>query len=280
VAEALREAGIEEPKIEAQVLLQHVLGQSRAWIYQHPDSEMGATALGELNRLVEARRAGEPLAYLVGAREFFGRPFFVDPRVLVPRPETEELLERAMAYARGMRPECHRNVRIVDVGAGSGILAVSLAVEIPEAIVYGIDRSIDALAVARQNVARHGVAARVRLIQSDLLEGLTGRFDLIVANLPYVPSAEVESAAPEVRREPRLALDGGPDGLGQIRRLLHQAPAHLSPSGGLFMEIGWNQGAEVVRLAREAFPNRVVTLHPDLAGRDRVVAVTPSERYA
>jgi release factor glutamine methyltransferase len=280
VAEALREAGIEEPEIEAPVLLQHVLGQSRAWIYQHPDSEMGATALGELSRLVEARRAGEPLAYLVGAREFFGRPFFVDPRVLVPRPETEELLERAMAYARGMRPECHRNVRIVDVGAGSGILAVSLAVEIPEAIVYGIDRSIDALAVARQNVARHGVAARVRLIQSDLLEGLTGRFDLIVANLPYVPSAEVESAAPEVRREPRLALDGGPDGLGQIRRLLHQAPAHLSPSGGLFMEIGWNQGAEVVRLAREAFPNRVVTLHPDLAGRDRVVAVTPSERYA
>jgi release factor glutamine methyltransferase len=225
--------------------------------------------------LVERRAGGEPLTYILGEREFYARSFVVDRRVLVPRPETEELLAAALDFAAQRRRMGRSLENIVDVGTGSGVLAVSLACELREVHVIAVDCSADALAVADVNRRRHNVAARVSLVQSDLLAAIDLSADLVVANLPYVPTHEIERLQPEVRREPRQALDGGLEGFDEYRRFFPQAADRLGPIGGLYAEIGADQGDRALTLAKKSFPGRDVTVRKDLAGHDRLVVVQP-----
>jgi len=269
--ERLRFAHEDAPR-EARLLLEFTLGQSRIWLYQNFDKQLETESVNRFWRLVNARTEGEPLAYLIGHREFFGRDFLVDRRVLIPRPETEHLVEQAIRFIRGNDIACPS---IVDVGTGSGAIAVSIASEITDSRVIAVDRSGDALKVARANAERHGVGNRVHVVQGDLLAALAGPFDLILANLPYIPSAEIPRLQPEVQREPLLALNGGPDGLDLYRILFVQARDRLAPGGLLLAEIAENQGRAAATLARTSFPDRNVIILPDLAGRDRVVAIRP-----
>jgi release factor glutamine methyltransferase len=219
---------------------------------------------------VARRQDREPLAYILGRREFYGLDFIVDRRVLVPRPETELLVERTLEWA-GSRL-CP--LSLADVGTGSGCVAVVLATHQPQATIHALDASADALEVARANVTRHALACRVHLLQSDLLEQLPQQVDAIVANLPYVRSGELETLQPEVRDyEPQAALDGGPDGLAPMRRLLSQAAHHLQPGGAIFLEIGAGQGKATTELARHHFPRSSVGVLPDYAGHDRVLSL-------
>jgi release factor glutamine methyltransferase len=256
--------------LDAPLLLAHALGCERAALLAHPELALTPAQSAQFRALVERRAAGVPVAYLTGERAFFGLTLIVTPDVLIPRPETEHLVERALAWARTRREP----LRIADVGTGSGAIAVALARHLPAAWVWGLDASPAALGVARLNVARYDLAQRVRLVQADLLGpllGAQGTFDLIVANLPYVPSRALEALA-VTRHEPRLALDGGPDGLAVIRRLLAQAPRVLAADGLLLLEIEATQGARAAALAAKALPGARVTVHADYAGRERVVS--------
>lgn len=260
------------PRLDAEVLLAHVLGWSRARVLSERQARLGIEQHARFMQLVERRAALEPVAYLVGHRAFYGRDFVVTPAVLVPRPETELLVESALAWARMRHSE---RLTIADIGTGSGIIAVTLAAELPHAHVYATDLSPDALEVAARNVERHGVAARVTLLHGDLLAPLPEPVDLLVSNPPYTVLAEIDE---NVRRhEPHLALDGGPDGLGVYRRLLAAAPARLAPGGAVMLEIGATQGAAVAALARQHFPGAAVTVQKDLAGWERVVEIVTSE---
>jgi len=247
----LEAAGIESPRLNAEVLLAHVLGKERRWMWAHPEF-----ALMEDNeerfRLLLARRLGrEPLAYLLGEWEFYGRPFFITPDVLVPRPETELLVEAVLDWTRE-----HRAAVLADIGAGSGAIAVSLALELPRARIVAVDLSPAALAVTRRNAARHGVRERLVLLEGDLLEPVRqaelAPLDAIVANLPYIAEEEYITLMPEVREhEPSLALRAGEGGLALIRRLIAEAPPLLAPGGLLALEVGAGQAEEVARLLAE-----------------------------
>jgi release factor glutamine methyltransferase len=274
----------ETPRLDAELLLAHVLGWARARLLAEVRlslTEMQATAFREL---VMRRAALEPVAYLIGHKEFYGIDLTVDRRALMPRPETELLVDLALGFARRRmkdeRPKETDTTSLVvrpssfvvaDIGAGSGAIAIALALHLPEARIDAIDISPDALALAQQNVERHGLAGRVRLIQGDLLASLAAPVDLIVANLPYTILSEIDEG---VRRyEPHLALDGGADGLELYRRFLAQAPTKLRPGGTVLLEIGATQAAAVTDLARRAFPAALVSVHRDLAGHDRVVVI-------
>ena len=262
--ETLRDAS-ETPRLDAEVLLAHTLGWSRARVLSRLEEPFTDESLHQFRTLILRRAAREPVAYLVGRKEFYGLEFVVDRRVLVPRPETETLVDAALEWAK------HRPAPLViaDIGTGSGCIAVALAVHLPQAHIYAIDLSRDALAVARQNVIRHHVDASVTLLNGDLLAPLPQPVDLLVSNPPYTVLDEVD---PGVRtHEPRLALDGGSDGLAVYRRLFAAAPSALRPGGALMLEIGATQARAVVDLARRAFPSAAVYVQRDLAGRDRVV---------
>lgn len=246
-------------------MLSYVLGVPRTMLLAHSEHILAPDQLSNYQTLIRRRASGYPIPYLTGHSEFYGLEFEVTPEVLIPRPETETLVNLALA---------RRPATVVDVGTGSGCIAVSLAVHLPEAIIYAIEVSPAALAVARRNVERHGVAARVRLMVGDVLTPRPGRVDMIVSNPPYIPTGECGSLPASVRdHEPRLALDGGPDGLAIIRQLLAQAPAVLRSGGELLIEIGAEQGEAASRLARTFFPQTAVRVHPDLAGRDRVLEI-------
>ena len=267
--ETLRDTS-ETPRLDAEVLLAHTLGWSRARVLSRLQETISDEMLQQFRTLILRRAAREPVAYLVGRKEFYGLEFVVDRRVLVPRPETETLVDAALEWAK-QRPG---PLVIADIGTGSGCIAVALAVHLPQAHIYAIDLSSDALAVARQNVIRHHVDASVTLLTGDLLAPLPQPVDLLVSNPPYTVLDEVD---PGVRtHEPRLALDGGSDGLAVYRRLFAAAPSALRPGGALMLEIGATQARAVVDLARRAFPSAAVYVQRDLAGRDRVVAVVPS----
>ena len=257
------------PRLEAELLLTHVLDCSRAHLYAHPEHPVRSRQHAGYQELLDRRAQGEPLPYLTGHLEFYGLDFAVDPRVLIPRPETETLVELALELISR-----HPSPLLADVGTGSGCIGVALAVHAPLARVYALDLSPQALRVAQANALRHEVADRVTFIQADLLEALPEPVDLIVANPPYVAHQDWPSLPPEVRaHEPRLALDGGPDGLDLIRRLLHQAPTYLRPAGAILVEIGATQGPAAARLARQAFATADVTVQTDLGGRDRVLCI-------
>jgi release factor glutamine methyltransferase len=268
----LRSEGVESPRLDAELLLAHILGVNRAAILTRPERRLSPKELTSFRDLVARRAAREPLAYILGHREFFALDFVVDARVLIPRPETETLVEHALGIARHMPGP----IEIADVGAGSGAIAVALAVHLPEAVVYALEGSADALQVAAENACRHGVGGRVRCLVGDLLTPLNGPVDLITANLPYVTTEEWVGLPPEIRDyEPRAALDGGPDGLALIRRLLEMAGDYLRPGGALLLEIGAGQGQAVVVLAHQhsRSPQADVHLYQDYAGLDRVVVV-------
>ncbi len=264
----LQEAGFSRPRLEAEVLLAESLGRSRAYLVAHGEAPVPPAALSRYRSWLDRRARGEPLAYIVGYTWFYGLRLRVTPDVLIPRDETELLVELALHDLAGR----HGAVRGVDVGTGSGAIAIALSVygRIP---VIATDISAPALRVARENVealAKGGVY----LVQADLLEPLAGPFHLVVANLPYVGWNEREVVAPEVREyEPDIALWAGQDGLALIRRFLAMAPARVAPGATIFLEIGYRQGAAVAALARAAFPGAHVQVHRDWAGEERVVEI-------
>jgi release factor glutamine methyltransferase len=254
--------------LDAQLLLAAVLDVSRAHVIAHPEKPLTGEQARRYEALIRRRELGEPVAYLLGRRAFYDRDFRVTPAVLIPRPETEHLLEIALDFARA-RP----SLTAVDVGTGSGALAITFAANVPTASVYATDLSTAALAVARSNAAEHNVD--VTFYQGDLLLPLLERgikVDLLMANLPYVPADELPFL-PVSTFEPRLALDGGPDGMSVVRRFLAQVDAVCNPGAELLLEIGAGQGALALDIVRAAFGERLalLQLHHDYAGHDRVM---------
>jgi len=264
----LEEYEIEDASLEAEILLREVLQKTRVELYLELDSELGQQEYAAFRRLIRRRCIDEPTAYILGRREFYGRDFLVDNRVLVPRPETELLVEKAIELARGYDAPL-----LADVGTGCGAVAIILALELPESTVYATDVSGDALRVARKNCRKHGVSIRVHLLKGNLLEVLPQHVDIITANLPYIREASLPRTG-TVSAEPRLALDGGVDGLEHIRRLCRQAGSKLRPSGHMLLEIGEGQVAAVTMLLRSLFPGAKIEVLPDLSGIDRVVCLS------
>ncbi|MCC7106631.1 MAG: peptide chain release factor N(5)-glutamine methyltransferase [Chloroflexi bacterium] len=260
-------AGIARPRQEASLLRRHATGLSESSLLAHPEQSVPPSAAARLETWTERRTRHEPMAYILARREFYGREFAVNPRVLIPRPETELLVELALRSTRHTPPAL-----VADVGTGSGCLAVTLAIELPRATVVASDTSEAALAVAASNAARHGVGGRVRFVQGDLLSWLVRRPDLVVANLPYVPSARIARLEPDVRDfEPRSALDGGPDGTDLIQRLLHQL---MDPGfGAALLEVDDSHARAVAGTARALWPERTVRVHEDLAGQARILEI-------
>ena len=237
---------IENPRLNAEHLLAHALGRTRMDIYLEFERPLSETELVPLRDLVKRRAQGEPLQHLLGTVEFCGQTFLSGKRAMVPRPETEELVELLMSEVRGQRSE----VRILDVGTGSGVIALSLAKEFPEAEVYAVDISEDALALARENAARLGLE-RVHFQKSDLLESLSERFDLIAANLPYISMQDRHLLAREVLHDPEVALFGGPSGDELVRKLIDKAPLNLESGGMLALEIGVGQDEGLCEFLRQ-----------------------------
>lgn len=257
------------PYEDARILLQHVLSAGHAYIAAHPEQALMPAQEEEFRAFVTRAEKLEPIPYITGKATFYGLDFAVTPDVLIPRPETEHLVDEAMAWAQE-----HAAPFIVDVGTGSGCIAVLLARRLPQGHIVAVDVSRAALDVARRNVQRHHVAQRIDLRQGMLLDGIEQPIDLIVANLPYISDPEWTVVDDAVKwYEPVTALRGGPDGLDLIRRLLQQARMHLRPGGAIFLEIGWRQGDAAREMAQTFFPEAQITVKPDYAGRDRLVTI-------
>lgn len=259
------------PALDAQVLLAHVLGQSRTWLLAHAETELTQDQNSKFNQAIGKIQANVPLPYIIGHWEFYGLDFIINPSVLIPRPETELLVEQAINWLRS-NPQRRQ---AADIGTGSGCIAVTLAHQIPDLEVIASDISQDALNIAEQNAQKHQVAQRIRFLQSNLLPPMDiwrAKRDLICANLPYIPTATLHTLK-VFGREPTLALDGGVDGLNSIRKLLSEVHQYLQPGGFLLLEIDSSQGIAALILAQEAFPDAEVQLLPDLAGHARLIRV-------
>jgi release factor glutamine methyltransferase len=265
--------GVDEVEIEAELMVREAIGsKSRAYLYAHMDEELPVEAAQKLDEFIARRLNNEPLAYIVGHREFFNVDLKVTPATLIPRPETETLVETAIELVNQRQA---RYLQVAEIGTGSGAIAIALAVVFPELNVVATDVSEEALAVARQNATRNGVADSIDFLQGDLFEPLqTARLDLIIANLPYVTSADLARLEPEIRDwEPHGALDGGEDGLDVIRRLLTEVPPHLNPGGVVALEFGVDQADALMEFAKGVFPDAKIEVRNDLAGRPRVLVV-------
>lgn len=292
----LERAGVETARLDAECLLAHVLSCPRWQVVLKPQRRLTREEFGRFLMLLERRERREPLAYLLGTREFWSMPLQISPGVLIPRPETETLVEAALAVLPRMdprpptgspsegvrRPRLHpgypadRPPLVVDLGTGSGAVAIALARELPETRIVATDISRRALRVARMNAEAQGVSDRILFLRGDLWRALHdlrlgGQVDLVVSNPPYIPSGTLGSLMPEVQWEPRLALDGGPDGLRVIREIIAITPERLRPGGFLLLEIGDDQATAVTRLVREVGGFEEPQVRLDLAGRDRVV---------
>ena len=262
--------------LDAQILLAHVIGHPRTWLLSHLDTPLSAPILDSVNQAFARLEAGEPLPYILGHWEFFGMEFNITPDVLIPRPETEMMVEKAIKWlsASGERRT------VADIGTGSGVIATSIAMHIPNVHILATDISRAALKVAKLNAEKFHVHHRIDFLECDLLpqhvEPLpTDRhFDLICANLPYIPT-ETMRRLPIYGHEPTLALDGGEDGLDLYRRLLDSAPHWLAPNGMILLEIEATQGIKALNLAADKFSESSITLHQDLAGHDRLLEIIP-----
>ncbi len=274
----LEQAGIETARLDAECLLAEVLTWPRWRLLMEPRRRLGQEEFAGYLRLLQRREAREPLAYLLGRREFWSLQIRVTPSVLIPRPETETLVEAALAawQETAASPAAGADGQtVVELCTGSGAVAIAMARELPDIRVIATDSSWRALRVARANALAHGVAGRIRFLRGDLWRALNGEtlspVRLIVANPPYVPTAVVDELMPELRWEPRLALDGGGDGLAVLREIISGAPARLGAGGRLLLEIGSDQAASVLRLLEETQTFAPGQVQQDLAGRDRVV---------
>ena len=266
----LSQAGVEEARLEAELLVAHVMGKERAHLLAAWGEPISPADLSTLESLVKRRVRREPLSYLVGWREFYGLRFAVRSGVLIPRPETETVVDETLRMAR----QRYGNAPVVaDVGCGCGAIAVALATHLPQARVYAIDSARVALEVSAENVRRHSVEQRVTLLDGDLLAPLTEPVDIVVANLPYVRSGDFAAIQPEVLWEPREALDGGPDGLAVIRRMLDQIPGKVRTGGSILLECDPRQASGLLREIQERFPGCSSRAIQDLACLDRVVEV-------
>jgi len=274
----LQQAGIEEAVGEATVLLCHVLRLGKAEIFAQPERTLSGGELTLLDGLTARRLRHEPSAYITGHREFFGIDLLVDPRVLIPRPETETLVEAAIEFGRSWVARNQRRMLAADIGTGSGAIAIALAVHIPEVLVYAVDISPGALDIATLNVRRHGLDDQIILMQGNLLEQINQKLDLIVANLPYIRGGELAGLQPEVYlHEPMVALDGGDRGTDVIEAMLRQVPGKMAPGGALFLEIGAGQEERLTPIVRDILPGSDVTLVKDLAGIDRCMRIGYTE---
>ena len=266
-AQKFREAGVDTSVLDAEILISHALGRTRTYLVAHPEYEPSLEEIERYREYVDRRSRREPLAYIIGCREFYGIPFEVSPAVLIPRPETEILVDFAI--------QCLRDVpdpMVADIGVGSGAIAVSIAKHVPKAIVYGTDSSFEALEIANGNAECIGVQDRVYFLLGDLFEQVVGKkFDLIVSNPPYIPTAEIDKLQPEISKyEPRQALDGGPDGLDCYRRLTAEASGYLRDGGILAVEVGAGQSDSVKELFQVHGFRNIRTVR-DLSGIERVV---------
>jgi release factor glutamine methyltransferase len=271
IARKFREAGLDTPDLDARLLVGHVLGLDHSDLVRESERPLGPRALAGIDALAARRLAGEPVARIVGVKEFWGLPFAIAPAVLVPRPETETVVETALGRldAAGAR---ERSLRIVDLGTGSGAILVALLHELREASGIGTDCSVAAIETARENARLLGVAPRAAFVACDFGAALGGGFDLVVANPPYVASAEIATLAREVRGfDPVAALDGGADGLTAYRTILADAGRLLAPGAFLVMEVGAHQSDTVSTLA-DAAGLTATAATPDLAGIPRVVS--------
>lgn len=270
-------------RLDAQILLSHILGKERSYLYMYPEQELDPAQEARWQELLARRMQNEPIAYLIGKKEFYGLDFAVDKRVLIPRPETELLVERALALCQ-QRLAGGQIPVIADIGTGSGAIPISLAVHEPRLpYLYAIDISPDALAVACLNCKHHHVSERVHLLQGDLLDPLPEPVDLLLANLPYVGSAEQTELSPDVLAyEPHLALFSGPEGLDLLQRLLHEArqSRKLSKDAAFLLEIGYQQQEPLTRLARSLWPEARITNLRDYAGWDRILQIEIGDHIA
>lgn len=268
------------PQLDAQVLLAHISAKPRTWLMAHINSALDNRRAARVERLVRRLERGEPLPYVLGHWEFYGLDFQVTPDVLIPRPETELLVERAIAWLQAPRDSSPngRAHMVADIGTGSGCIAVSLAKNLPDIHVLATDISRAAVKVARRNAQKFQVDSRVDFLTCDILpkhvRSMSGmrQFDLVCANLPYIPTEKLHGL-PIYKREPTLAVDGGPDGLQPFRKLFELISEWMAPGGRLLLEIESTRGAAVLSLAYDAFTAASYHLHQDLAGRNRLLEI-------
>ncbi len=278
VSEALKQgtkalASISEtPSLDAQLLLAYALKRKKEWVLAHPEHHLSTSELTTFEEYLDRLVSGEALPYLLGSWEFYGRSFHVAADVLIPRPETELLIENALGFLRS-HPEARLSA---DIGTGSGCIAISLALEIPDLHVIAVDISPSAIEVARVNTRKHGVDDRVKLIVSDLMHPFDFRFGLICANLPYIPSERLQRLA-VAEREPVLALDGGMDGLAVIRRLARELPEWLVPGGRALLEVDSSHAHVLAGELTSMYSSVRTDVLKDLSGRDRVVILDRTE---
>jgi release factor glutamine methyltransferase len=273
-AQVLRQAGLENSRLDAEVLLRHVLNMEKEQLCVNGDAPISAGQEAEFRGLLLRRSRREPVAYITGHKEFWSVDFFVTPAVLIPRPETELLVEVALQYARQLA--IRSSVKVLDIGTGSGAISVCLAKEQAASQIFAVDISPVALDVARLNARRHGVADRIRFLAGDLfapVKPLPETFDLIVSNPPYIRSGELSLLAPEIREwEPTVALDGGPDGLDTYRRIIEEGHSYLTTGGSIVLEIGADMASAVADLFSRSGCYGPAFVYQDYAGKDRVIA--------
>jgi len=276
----LRDAGIESACLDAEVLLGHALDKEKADIYLGMESTLNDIDEEIFRELLTRRAKGEPVAYITGHKEFWSLDFVVTPDVLIPRPETELVVELTLEVA--IMATTKAPLKILDIGTGSGVIAIALAKELPAAEIWAVDVSAAALNIAEINAQRHGVAERIKLLDGDLFDPFTElghRFDVIVSNPPYVLSKEIANLGREVRDwEPKMALDGGPDGLDCYRQIIGGAHTYLAPEGRVLLEIGEDQGTAVAGLFVPAGRFEAATIFQDYAGKDRVIGASKIAR--
>jgi len=262
--------GVENPRLDAEVLLCHILKSDRLYLYVHFDQPLEEGELAAFRIAVKKRAARVPVAYIVGNKEFMGLDFEVTPGVLIPRPDTEILVEATLKLLMGVD-----NPQILDIGTGSGAICISLLVKIQSAQGVAIDISPAALAVAEANAKKHQVTERLAFHQGDLFAPVQGQvFTAIVSNPPYIPQADIAGLTPEVRQEPSLALIGGIDGLDFYRRIIQEGKKYVAPGGFIAMEVGVNQAQQVAAMAKETGFFKVSDIIKDYSGIERVVVLT------
>ena len=260
--------------LDASVLLAHILGKPRAWVLAHPELTLTLEQQDQLNNALEQLGKGKPLPYVLGHWEFFGLEFEITPDVLIPRPETELLVEKAITWLK--QSKVRRTV--ADVGTGSGIIAISIAMNVADSKILATDISHNALQVAKSNARKFNVIDRINFVECDILPTRPGslsteeHFDLLCANLPYIPTATLQKL-PVYGHEPTLALDGGEDGLDLFRKLMKAAPEWMAPNSLILLEIESSLGIKALNLAYDMFSNAEIHLHKDLTGRDRLLEI-------